>query len=264
MCGSQFCGRAFELKLRVDAREHDGEVEEGTQEVLSGEDVPDPFETFKTMTDYLEDLDEFAFSTRSESDQVLESGETVQVSSRRTVSLDRDNDKLAVTVETDGEKMHALYDGNTFTFFSRSQNLYVQLDMPDSVDDALSTLATDYGFAPPLADMLYSEIYDSMISRTLTGQYVGLHQVNMEDCHHLAFTETGIDWEIWINAGDEPIPEKFSITYKNQPGSPRFTATLVRWEDTPAPLAFELNTPSDAQKVEIEEAEVTEREGLPE
>ncbi len=226
-------------------------LQPGEAEVVSSSDLPDPFETLEAMAGYMGALDDFAITTDSEQDVALESGQTITVHTRRTVTVDRSGQRLAVIVQSDDRDMRGLYDDGLLTILCRDQNMYVELDMPVTLDGMLDTLAEEYGFAPPMSDFLYSDMYSSLTSRTLTGQYVGKVDVGLYECDHLAFTEAGVDWEIWIRTGDKPIPQKFAITYRDQPGAPRYTSELSRFEDAPGPLAFELNIPNDAEKVDM-------------
>ena len=61
----------------------------------------------------------------------------------------------------------------------------------------------------------------------------GLHQAAGVPCHHLAFSQEDIDWQIWIDAGPQPLPRKIVITYAEEPGAPQYTATIKRWSLDP-------------------------------
>ena len=39
-----------------------------------------------------------------------------------------------------------------------------------------------------------------------------------------------MDWEVWIQVTGDPLPRKLAITYKAFPGTPRYLATLQRWD----------------------------------
>ena len=52
------------------------------------------------------------------------------------------------------------------------------------------------------------------------------------NCHHLAFTQENVDWQVWIQDGPQPFIRKFVITHKNEPGAPEFTALITHWDLT--------------------------------
>ena len=94
-----------------------------------------------------------------------------------------------------------------------------------------------------------------MTERVQQGHYVGLHQVNGRDCHHLAFRQKLVDWQIWIDAGEKAVPRKLLIIYKKLPDQPRFGATLDDWNLSPniADDQFVFAPPPDARRVEPDE-----------
>lgn len=63
-------------------------------------------------------------------------------------------------------------------------------------------------------------------ANVLFGFSVGVTQVEGVRCHHFAFVEQDIDWQIWIEDGTQWVPRKLVITYKTLPGAPQSTAVL--------------------------------------
>ena len=80
-----------------------------------------------------------------------------------------------------------------------------------------------------------------------------MHRVGKFPCHHLAFTQETVDWEIWIDAGDRLLPRKLTIVYRADPGEPRYNAVLTRWQvthDHPAGY-YEFRQPRDAERIDV-------------
>ncbi len=223
-------------------------------EVVPSDDAaaPDPFETLRAMSDYLGKLKEFTFAANVTSDQVQEFGEKIQVSSRRTVSVRRP-DKIVVEIRADGDDRHVSYDGKTVNVYSRTHEYYGTEKMPDSIDEMLEVLSRDFGMKIPLGDLIYTDVYKALVPLTRTGQYIGQHVVDERQCHHLLFTQDAIDWQIWIEVGDKPLPRKIVITNKLQPGKPVYTATLPLWELKPKFSAgfFDFKPPPGAEKIQL-------------
>jgi hypothetical protein len=94
---------------------------------------------------------------------------------------------------------------------------------------------------------------DSMLPNIESGLYLGTAKVGNVSCHHLAFTQAAVDWQIWVEEGATPLLRKIVVTYKSQPQSPQFTAIFTKW-DLAAPLAdgtFKLEIPKDASKIDF-------------
>ena len=65
------------------------------------------------------------------------------------------------------------------------------------------------------------------------------------------FRQKDVDWQLWVEAGANPIPRKLVITSKAVGGEPQYTLVIKDWRtDVPADdAAFVFNAPSGAQKV---------------
>jgi len=80
-------------------------------------------------------------------------------------------------------------------------------------------------------------------------------------CHHLLFEQENIDWQIWIDSGQPPLPRKLVITYKQEPGQPQYVATMDNWDLSPAVSkeTFEFTPPADAKAVSMADLVSQER-----
>jgi hypothetical protein len=124
------------------------------------------------------------------------------------------------------------YDGKTMTFMDLSKNVYSTIDVPPEIDAALHHAIQAYNLRAPLADLIYANAYDYLMEETRAGFYLGLSKVQGQLCHHLAFRQKEIDWQIWIEDGPTPLPRKFLITDKQAKGL-QFTAWLSQWNTSP-------------------------------
>ncbi len=186
----------------------------------------------RQMSDYLSAAEEFSFRTEVTTERVLESGQKLHFGRAAEVYVRRP-DKLYVEVTGDLENERIWYDGEQFTVLDLRKNEYEQAKVEGDIDSALDHMAEAYGESSPLADLVYSDPYAILVENVETGMYVGLHEVRGVKCHHLAFTQKNIDWQIWIEDGAQPVPCKAVITYKDAESVPQFTAVLYDWEFSP-------------------------------
>ena len=102
----------------------------------------------------------------------------------------------------------------------------------------------------PLSDLLYGDPYPTMMGGVLYGKYLGTHLAAGASCHHLTFGQEGIEWQIWIDAGAQPLPRKLTIAYWDQPGVPQYQAVLRRWTLDPKIAAeqFVFRAPAGAKR----------------
>ena len=102
----------------------------------------------------------------------------------------------------------------------------------------------------PLADFLYSDVYDRLMGSVQRGVYLGIHDVAGIPCHHLSFQQETIDWQLWIDAGPQPLPRKLVIAYKTEDDVPQYEVTIRKWNlaaDVPDAL-FRVPAASRAQE----------------
>ena len=104
----------------------------------------------------------------------------------------------------------------------------------------------------PLADLIYANAYDYLMEETRAGFYLGLSKVQGQLCHHLAFRQKEIDWQIWIEDGPTPLPRKFLITDKKAKGL-QVTAWLSQWNTSPQleESLFTFVVPAKAEQVTL-------------
>lgn len=186
----------------------------------------------RQMSGYLKSAEEFSFRTEVTIERVLKTGQKLDFGRAARIFVRRPN-KLYVEVRGDLENERIWYDGEHFTILDLEENEYEQAKVRGDIDGALDYMAQTYGESSPLADLVYSNPYAILVENVETGMYVGLHEVRGVKCHHLAFTQKNIDWQIWIEDGARPVPCKAVITYKGMDSVPRFTAVLYDWEFSP-------------------------------
>jgi hypothetical protein len=215
-------------------------------------DKENPYKLLKNMCIYLANLDRFSAVAQTTQDELRESGDKVQVSTRRTLQVSRP-DKIAVEAKGDNGERRAVYDGTTVSLLDRTKKVYTVVEVRNTIDAALDALADQYGIIVPLEDFLYKDLYDRMISRAPSGQYLGVTQLGRYKCHHLAFATDSSNWELWIEDGDKPVPRKLTIDYGQGADRSRYSAEVVEWTGWPSFSAetFDFKVPDDVKRFEF-------------
>lgn len=180
---------------------------------------------------YIDEADSFTVDVQIEVDELSPQGQKIQYSSRVDLAV-RGNDRVYAYEVGDLRDRTLWFNGDTFTVLDRDLNHYVVVDTPNTLAEAIPFL-DDAGASFVLSDFVTGSFYAGVTSNIETGDYLGLHQVGDRQCHHLAFTQSNIDWQIWIADGYEIVPCKLLITYKNLPQSPQYTAYFGEWAFEP-------------------------------
>ena len=103
-----------------------------------------------------------------------------------------------------------------------------------------------------MSDLIYSNAYERLTSGVISGFYAGLHKVAGVPCHHLAFRQKDLEWQIWIEDGPTPLPRKFLINDKKAKGL-QFTALFTKWNTSPQleDSVFTFVPPEKAEKIDL-------------
>jgi hypothetical protein len=193
----------------------------------------------------------FAFEAEESFDEVFERAPRLQLTNVRRVLVEKPG-RMATQAEGDTLYRAAWFDGKSLWALNKEENTYMTIPQPPTLDGALDKLAAEYGVDVPLSDFVYSDPYAVLSEGVLYGEYLGIHQAAGVNCHHLAFSQPSIDWQIWIDAGETPLPRKLVLSYHDEPGVPQYFAVIRNWNLAPAIAegAFRFQPPQGARKVE--------------
>ena len=206
-------------------------------------DLPAPFidqkanSILRQMSDFLGSQDRLAFTGNQLIDAVLEDGQKLQYGRSGRLTLKRP-DQLRVEFQGDDIRRSVVYDGDTISMCDHKEGVYATTEGHETVDATLDYMSQELGVELPLADIIADSAFESLVTEATAGHYVGMHQVDGVECHHLAFTEPLVDWQIWIESGGRPVPRKLVITYKDTDSRPQFIGFLNDWEFTP-PVTYD-------------------------
>jgi hypothetical protein len=222
-------------------------------------------ELVKQMSDLLASSRAFALEAEEVFDDVHEHLPRTQLTNRRYVALKRP-DRLAGDASGDATNRSFWYDGRTLSVLDKEHNAFAAVEVPATIDGALDAIFERMGMVIPLGDFLYDDVYARMMNSVQRGVYLGIHDVSGVACHHLSFEQESVDWQLWIEAGDEPLPRKLVIAYKTEDEVPQYEVTIVKWNlqaDAPEEL-FRFVPPEGAERVELVEIlEPAEEENEP-
>ena len=179
-------------------------------------------ELVRAMSERLARETTFAIEAEEIYDEVPEHSPRRQLTNSRRVWMRRP-DRLAGDASGDAVNRSFYYDGRTFTAYDKEQNVWASGGVPPTVDAALDWVFDQTGTVIPLADFLYGDAYARLMGNVQRGVYLGLHEAAGVLCHHLSFEQAAIDWQIWIDAGRDPLPRKLVIAYKTEDEVPQYS-----------------------------------------
>ena len=180
----------------------------------------------KAMSRKLAAAATFSFSTAEFHDRVKRTGEREQIEATREVVVRRPNGFW--TKYAGGRDWEIWYDGKLLTGVSGAKKVYIQHEMPPTLDQTMDTLAMRFNVDLPMSDVLYSSPYDAFMDAKTKGGFVGKEVIEGASCNHLVYSGVAADWQLWIGEKDS-LPCRLEMTYKTEPGPPFHRITFSKW-----------------------------------
>jgi hypothetical protein len=188
----------------------------------------DPATILKAMSAYLAGEKSLAATFDSDIEVITTGLQKIQFSSTGEFRLRRP-DRLFIARRGGYADLQLLYDGKTVTLLERDRQVAAKAPAPASVDAMLDELRDRLGVDAPGADFLLSNVGEVLAEDVMEAVYVGRGVVDGAECEHLAFRNADVDWQIWIEVGDRPVPRKYVITTKAVTGAPQYTLRFSNW-----------------------------------
>ena len=210
---------------------------------------PDALEALKRMGDYLRTLDQFEVNAAITHEEVLVDSQKVEFFKKVNVVVDRPG-RLHMQIKSDQHERLFFYDGTTFTMFAPRTKYYATMSAPPSIADLATKLEETHGIELPLVDLFRWGTSETQISDITAAKNIGPSECGGLTCQHFAFRQEGLDWQVWIQNGDYPLPRKIVLTTLTDEARPQHSAVYT-WNLAPSfnDNAFVFAPPADAKKI---------------
>ena len=230
--------------VRAQSRVVDSESRDAETEI-----DPDAIAALNRMGTYLRTLKAFQVHAAITTEEVLLDGQKVQISAVVDLLAQRP-DRLRVDVNNDRQERLYLYDGKTFTLWGRQLNYYSTVPAPPTIAELVDRLDEKYGIEVPLVDLFRWGGPRSKVSEIRAAMDIGPSQVEGTTCEHYAFRQEGLDWQVWIQNGDYPLPRKLVLTTRTDEARPEHMSVYT-WNLAPSfnEAAFTFVPTSQAKRI---------------
>jgi len=225
-------------------------------------DEADAKRLLKAMSDYLAAQQAISFEYDAILEVITKDQQKLALASSGTVTLDRP-DKIRATRSSGFVDVEMSFDGKTLTLLGKNLNIYVQKDVPGTVDHLVDELRK-HNRPLPAADLLLSDPYEALMLDVADVMDLGSGVIGGVECDYLAFRAKEVDFQIWIAQGKRPYPCRYSIASKFMKGEPQYSIQIKNWKtgDEVAATDYSFTNPTDAKKVDLKNLEGTDE--LPE
>ncbi len=237
------------LALPVAAQQAQPNARSGPGEVAAPQGVSAEAQAIiNRMTAYLRGLPAFSIESQSSRDEVLPFGFKMQNNETGRLVFRRP-DHLRVEVDGDIRNRVFYFNGSTLTMYSPDNAVYAKLAKSGTLKSLIDGML-DAGIEMPMIDVLYQIGEGSLTADVINGGLVGESRIDGVDCYHLAFRQATLDWQLWVEKGERPLPRRIVITDRYEFGNPQYQTTL-RWNVRPkiTNADFEFNAPKGVTEI---------------
>ena len=209
-------------------------------------------EAIKDMSNYLKSANTLGISSVGTMDAVTNDGQRIQLDGTTTYKVRKPG--FVIDYASDIKSRRFIYDGKNFTVYSPKLGFYATAPAPGTNKEVLDTIYQKFGIALPLEDLFrWGDGTNSDRIAALKSAYeVGPATIDGVPTDHFAFREDDVDWEVWIQQGDQPLPRKLVIVDRTDPSRPTFTARLS-WQINPTftDADFAFVPDANAKKIQL-------------
>jgi hypothetical protein len=203
-------------------------------EARSQEPAVDPaaIQILKGMTDYLGSLDQFSADTRVLVEDLLGTGQRVDLEAAASAVVKRPN-MLFSERSDDLTKQSFYYDGKTLTLYDQSKDVYATVVVPGTLEGMFDFARQTLGLLIPASDLIYPNAFELLTQDLTSAMVIGKEDVGGITCDHLAFRQPGVDFQIWVSDVDPPRPCKMVVTDPGTPALLSVTTLIHNFNATP-------------------------------
>jgi hypothetical protein len=205
------------------------------------------------MTNYLRGLQSFSVESEATRDEVVAFGYKIQNNEHATLVVERPN-HIRVDLKGDLRNRSFFYNGKTFVMYSPDDQAYVTTPATDNLDRLIGGLL-DAGVEMPLIDVIYQSFAGTLTETVKGGVLVGDSTINGVACDQLAFRQSNVDWQLWVEKGARPVPRKVVITTRYEVGDPQYQSVMT-WNVQPKidKTTFTFTPPKGVEEIPFAEA----------
>jgi hypothetical protein len=220
---------------------------------------PDTMAALNKMGVYLRSLKSFQVIADITTDDVLDSGQTIQSSTKVNLLASKPN-RLRVEVTADDKDRIFFYNGKDFTVFGKLVNYYATVPAPPTIGKLIEDVDDKYGIELPLVDLFKFGTDEADIKKIKSAVDIGPTTVDGVTCEQYAFHQENIDWQIWVQLGDYPLPLKLVIQTLSDDAKPQHSE-LLTWNLAPSfnDAAFTFDPPEDAKRIVLADMNATDK-----
>ena len=218
-------------------------------------DVPvqkEAMDALDRMAAHLRTLKQFRLTAATTFDDILDTGELIEITGETTVEA-RVPDRLKAHVVNDKQDRVYFYNGTTVTQYAPLLEVYSVFDAPDTIAGVVQEAESKYGLRLPLADIFLwgsDKVEEPPVE---LAYFAGETMIGGNLCDHYAYRVPWADVQIWMRASGDPLPCRLVVIDTDEESRPQKASTFVWDTDVDFPDSiFEFAPPPGVGEIEQE------------
>ena len=125
------------------------------------------------------------------------------------------------------------YDGKSFTLYAPRLKFYASVDAPPTIGELATRLEDKYDIDLPFVDLFPLGHEGGNVDAITSATDLGTSVVDGVTCEQYAFRQEGLDWQLWVQQGDNPLPRKVVLSTLTDEARPQHTSVYT-WNLAPS------------------------------
>lgn len=204
----------------------------------------------KRMADYLGGLKAFSAHTQTTVEDLLSPRVRVDQDVSAIVTVKRPN-MLRTQRKGDLVDQSFYYNGKTLTLYDPSKKVYATEPVPPTLMGAIDYARNTLGLIVPASDLVYPNAYELLMQDVTEATLIDKSMINGVKCDHLLFVRPGVEFQVWVSDGKQPLPHKYVVTDTSTPALLSVTTVMSDWKTAPkvSDAMFNFVPPKGAQSI---------------
>jgi hypothetical protein len=225
----------------------------GETDLSTGEPVlsQDASRILMRMTDFISAAPAFSIVSDTGHEVRQKNGQVLEFGSHLTLVIQRPSQANGRFDSRAGDSATTILDGQAIWVYSAKENIYDTTQQTGDIEASLDMLANQLGAPRQLFDFFSNDLTASLAAAVKSGYYVGESVISGVLCDHLALRGEKEDMQVWIARGDEPVPRRIVITYREMEGQPQFWTQFISWDFSPtlSDTTFKFSPPEGSERI---------------
>jgi hypothetical protein len=206
-------------------------------------------EILRNTMDYLGGLETFSAFVINLREDLLDSGQRVDLESSGGVTVVRPNKLRGVRHAGPVDEV-LLYDGEKVTLYNEAEQAFMTAAAPPTIEEMFLFLHAAVEIYP-VSDLIWKDAFPYLMEGVNFAKVVGTEVIGGVTCTHLLFGRPDLGFQIWVPESGPPLPPKYVVTDYATPEMLSIVTYITDWnlEPSVADDTFTFVPPEGAQEI---------------